>query len=222
MKKTKHTIYFIGGPARVGKTIISLKLIRQKHLIPISTDGIRAAMRKILIGESHVSVDHIEFKGNATFRRPGSLKPHKISFARKSKNEEDLAWIGVAGLIERYDARNVADILIEGIAVTPGRVHSLKLKNLKVRAAFVVYSNESHMKSILRYSKKNNDWVQTWIKEHGGDTSHVKKWIQKEIVKNASTEKQAHRFGYGYFDVTERPFKSHVQTVLRYLSSNKK
>ena len=219
MKKANHTIYFIGGLARVGKTIVSLKLIRRKHLVPISTDGIRAAMRKILIGESHVSVDQIEFHGKATFRRPGNLKQHKISFARKSKNEDDLAWIGVVGLIERYDYRNFTDILIEGIAVTPERVHKLKLKNLKIRAAFIGYNDESHLKSVLRYSKKKNDWVQTWIKEHGGDYSHVKDWIQKGILQNDVRRKQARGYGYGYFDITERPFNEHVRIVLRYLSS---
>lgn len=220
MKSRNHTIYFIGGPARVGKTIVSLQLIRRKDLIVVSTDGIRAAMRKILIGKSHVSVDRIEFHGKATFRRPGNLEPRTVTFRRTSRHEDDLAWIGVTGLIERFDYRNNTDVLIEGIAVTPERVHRLKLKNLKIRAVFIGYNNESHAGSILRYSEKNNDWVRTWIQEHGGDRSRVKDWVKKGIVKNNAVKRQARRFGYRYFDITERPFKQHTQAVLKYLCAN--
>jgi len=219
-KSHKHTVYFIGGPARVGKTIVAERIMRRKHLVIVSTDVIRAAVRKVLIGESRVSIEEINFKGKATFRRPGDLKVHKVTFEKSSDKDDELAWAGTLGLIETYDRKNNVDVLIEGIAVTPERVSRIKLKNLAIRAVFIGYGDESHADSVIAYSKKEGDWVQTWLKEHDGDDTNVKDWLRKGVVKSKRVEKLAKKFGYGYFDITKRPFKEQVQAVADYLLLN--
>ncbi|HEX4104082.1 MAG TPA: hypothetical protein VHZ04_01220 [Candidatus Paceibacterota bacterium] len=219
-KTKKHTLYLIGGPSRVGKSIIASEILRRRHLIAISTDGIRAAVRNVLVGESRVSVDRISFSVQAAFRRPGSLKVHKVHIVKKNQQQDDLAWQGVLGLVHAYDRGNRFDVLVEGIAVTPERVHRLakKLKNLKVKAAFVGYSNATHADAILAYAKEKKDWVHTWIKEQGRGDASVHEWVRKGIVKNAKLKRSARKFGYAYFNLSERPFNDHVRAVMRYFS----
>jgi 2-phosphoglycerate kinase len=218
MKKIeKHTVYFIGGPARVGKTTVAEKIMRRHPLIMLSTDGIRSAINNIFLGESHVSLEGISFKGTAAFRRPGSLKIYKKAFAKTNQDRDDLAWLGALGLIEAYDRANKIDVLVEGNAVTPERVHQLKLKNLTIRSAFIGYNNESHLSSILAYSKKKKDWIHRWIQEHDGDDTHVKKWVREKVARSVMIKKLAKKFGYGYFDVSKNPFNKHIRTVIDYL-----
>ena len=213
----KHVIYLIGGQTRAGKTIISRQIMRRKHLISVSTDVIGAVVKKVLIDESYVSIEKISFKGKVSLRRPGDLKIHKIIFEKNSDENDNLTWDGVLGLIETYDRKNNIDILIEGIAVTPERVSRLKLKNLSIKAVFVGYSNESHADAILKSSKKNKDWIQIWLKEHGGDESLVEDWVKEGIIKSKRVEKLAKKFGYKYFDITKRPFREYVKAVSDYL-----
>jgi 2-phosphoglycerate kinase len=216
-KKKKHILYVVGGLSRTGKTIVAGSIMRRKHLVVIPTDAIRAALRKVLIGESRVSVERISFRSAATYRRPGSLRKRRIVRVRKTKREDDLAWIGVRGLIETYDRKNMVDVLLEGIAITPERIGRLKLKNLKVRAVFLGYSSISHGAAMLAYSRRKHDWVNTWIKEHGGDESHVHEWVRKGISRSAAIEKAAKKFGYRYFDISRRPFKEQIGAAVDYL-----
>ena len=220
-KDPKHTIYFIGGPARSGKTTVAERIMRRKHFVVVSTDVIRAAVRKVLIGESRVSIEEINFKGKAVFRRPGDLKVHKVTFEKSPKESEDaLAWVGTLGIIETYDRKNNVDVLIEGIAVTPERVSKLKLKNMAIKAVFIGYGDKSHTAAILEHARKKEDWVHTWIKEHGGDDSRVEDWVRKGVARSKVVEKLAKKFGYGYFDITKRPFKEQVQAIADYLLLN--
>ena len=218
MKQEKrHTLYVIGGLARVGKTTIFAKLVQQRHAITIQSDAIRAGLRKVLIGESHVNVRKIHMKASGTFQRPGDLKMHKINHVIDTKDEDELAWIGITGLLETYDRNNRADVIIEGIAITPERLHALKLKNLKVRAVFIGYNNDSQLERMLAFAHKEKDWVWRTIQEHDGNTDHVVKWVREGIVKSRKLERGAKKFKYGYFDISAGPFKQHTEAVVKYL-----
>lgn len=217
MKKPQHTLYIIGGPARVGKTTIANVMMRRRPVILISTDTIRAGIKNLLIGELKGYPKKIGFKSTVAFLEQGSLKLRKKTFARSALSEDDLAWIGMQGIIQAYDRPDKSDLLIEGIAITPERIHALKLKSFIVKAAFIGYSDPSHVASILDYSQKKKDWVYKWIQERGGKTSDVNDWVKNGIVASAKMERSAKKFGYNYFDVTKRPFKKHVAAVLGYL-----
>jgi adenylate kinase family enzyme len=208
--KQKHTVYFIGGPGRVGKTTVAEEILRRKHLVVISSDAIRAGIRKVLI-------DEVSFKGKAKFRRPGDLRTHEIAFTRARMTDDELAWIGVIGLLEGYDRKNRVDVLVEGIVVTPEQVHRLKLKNLVTRAAFIGYTNESHLASILAYSKKEKDWVYKSIQDHGGSDAHLKPWARQEMAKSATMKKLAKKFGYKYFELSGQSFEQTTRAVADYL-----
>jgi 2-phosphoglycerate kinase len=215
--KQKHTVYFIGGPGRVGKTTVAGEILRRKHLVVIQSDAIRAGIRKVLIDESYVNIDEVSFKGKARFRRPGDLRTHEVAFARTRMTDDELTWIGILGLLEGYDRKNRFDVLVEGIVVTPEQIHRLKLKNLVTRAAFIGYTNESHLASILAYPKKEKDWVYKSIQEHGGSDAHLKPWARQEMAKSASMKKLAKKFGYKYFELSDQPFKKTIKAVVDYL-----
>jgi 2-phosphoglycerate kinase len=223
MKKTKHYLYVIGGPARVGKSTVADKVMRQKNLIMLSTDALRSAVDSIFLDQSPISLENIgmqkkfSFNGAITFQKSNTSKTSKLIFKRTNQDRDDLAWLAAVGLINAYDRSDNIDVLVEGNAVTPERVHQLKLKNLIVRAAFIGYNDESHLASILAYSKQNKDWIYKWIQEHKGDDAHIKQRAQGKIKKSIVIKKLAKKFGYGYFDVAKEPFRKHIDAVTSYL-----
>jgi hypothetical protein len=220
-KKRQHTLYVIGGVARTGKTTVLQKLMRRRGAVIVQTDGIRAAIRRALFGHAYLAVEKMRINVQATFHKPGSLKKYTIDRTQVPKGEDALAWEGVLGLIESYDRKNAADVIVEGVAATPERVHKLKLKNLRLCAVFIGYENVSHFQSVLAYANKKKDWVYTSIKEHGGDTAHIFQGVKDGIVKSRRIRKSAQRFGYGYFDVSTRRFREHVAEVLAYCAGSR-
>jgi 2-phosphoglycerate kinase len=214
--KKKHTLYLIGGPMRVGKTIIGMKMLRRKPMVALSTDGIRGANRSLLLGKPGAHVKEIRFACDAMVAGKNGKGLRAISFARKGMNQDDLAWESALGFIDSYDWADRVNLLIEGVAITPERVHRLKLRHLSLRAIFVGYSGESHAASIFAHADKKKDWVYEWLKK-GGDRAEVKDWVLGGISQSALFKKQAEKFGYGYFDLSLRPFREHVRAVLNYL-----
>lgn len=176
----------------------------------------------MLVGETKVYVDRISFRVAATYRLPGGKRLKRLVRSKKNQEKDDLAWNMASSLIKSYDRKNTADILVEGVAITPRRIWRLKLKNLNVRAVFLGYSHRSHAASIIEHSKKKRDWVYEWIQEHKGDESHVHQWVREGIKGSAAIEKAAKKYGYRYIDVTHRPFEKQVKTAIDYLLKTKK
>jgi hypothetical protein len=139
-----------------------------------------------------------------------------VDRAVRLKGEDELAWTAVKGIIETYDRKNIVDVLVEGLAATPERLHQLKLKNLRLKAIFVGYSKPSHAAAILNYTRAKRDWVSVWLKEQGGDISLLDKWVAKGIRKNKKLKRSAEKFGYRYFDLSTWPFKEHLKIATNY------
>lgn len=215
----KHNVYVIGGLPRTGKTIVFREMVRRCHAITIQTDAVRAAIRKVLVGESYVSVQKMRINVQATLGASGNSVAHAINRTQIPSGEDGLAWTGVLSLLETYDRDNATDVIVEGVAATPEHIHALALKNLSVRAAFIGYHNVAHFDKVLAYAHEKNDWVQASIDEHGGGTDHVKEWVHGGVAQSLELERIAEKLGYGYFDVSARPFDEHIEAVVAYLLS---
>ncbi len=212
--KDKQRLYVIGGPSRAGKTIVANKLAQQKSLINISTDTIRSIIRNQLSGITPGNI------GKVTFQVPTirAIENFSMEFTRNDGAEDENAWLGAIGIINFYDQKNEADILIEGVAVDyPKQVREIKLNNLDAKVAFVGYSNESVAQEIFNYSMENKDHVYADMQRFGKGIEHIINFVRNEIPKNLERKKQAQEFGYGYFDRNEMSFDKHTQAVIDYL-----
>ncbi len=217
MKDTQNKLYLIGGPARSGKTTILQKILRRKPICAVSSDSIREAARNIFVGESYISVDKLAFEGDATFRRPGEKISHQIHF-NQHPTEDELTWQAITGFINSYDRKN-REVLIEGVSITLKRILALKLQHLQIRAAFVGFTRDTHLKTIMAHSQKQNDWIQKVIQENDGDDSAVRTWFHKEVEENKQLKKAAEQHGYPFFDISAEPFETVTASVVDYLLS---
>lgn len=142
-----NNLYLIGGRSRAGKSTIARGLAQRQSLgVEIKTDYIRAAIRHVLVGEvPRKDINRVTFCGIATYQETDRPKNEgTVPIGRIDQGEDDLAWLGVLGLLlQIYDGKGV-DVLVEGVAITPERVYELqpKLKKLQIKnPAFIGYSN---------------------------------------------------------------------------------
>ncbi len=212
------TLYLIGGSPRAGKSTIATKVMQQLQIHTVSCDALRCATRNVLFGEPYVSVERIHFDGDVTFHRPGSLEQHRREFTYGTEHgEEELNWRAIEGVINHYD-RQGQDVMLEGVTITPERVHSLKLTSLDVAAVFVGFSSPGYADTILSHAKKNpKDWVNLAVQESGGDEQAFRGWVAEEVVASQQRREAAEGFGYGYFDLSASAFSEHVDNAATYL-----
>jgi len=194
-----NTLYLLGGAARSGKSTILNKLIQSVGVHAISTDALRAGMRKAILDESYITVDKLSFSGELIFRKPGEpgQPQHQKQFERMF-SEDEITWQTALGIVEHHD-RNNFSLALEGIAITPERVSALKLKNLKVKTVFVGFTDPAAFEYILNHSAHQQDWVYTVIhKEQGGNDATIRSWLTHEMEKSREISKQAQKFGYSF------------------------
>lgn len=214
-----NTLYLIGGSPRTGKSTVVEQILKERPMPFISTDALRFALRSALFNEPYVSVDELEFTGKAVFRRPGEQGSHSKQFS-KDIHEDALAWDAALGFIDFYD-RGDKPLLMEGMVITPERVHDLKLKKLSIRAVFLGYNDISHLTTILEHASSNSsNWINKLIAEKGGDTTYVKASVAQEVERNKVVAKLCAEYGYGYFDVTSQPFAEHTEDIKEFLRQN--
>jgi 2-phosphoglycerate kinase len=215
--KDMATLYVIGGPARCGKTSAMRQFLKKRPMYHIATDTVRFGVRYLLLKEAFVSVTNLNFVGQATFHRPGSLKKYTRRFAQRIDNENELAWQATIGMIDHFDRLN-KDLAVEGIYFKPRHIKMLKLKNLNVRAAFVGFTDKRHFRTILEHAKRDpEDWINLWLDEIKQDLNVVNRWIRKQIANSRTIKTEAKRCGFGYFDVTKKNYSKHVRDVCDYL-----
>lgn len=214
-----NTLYLIGGSPRSGKTTIFRKIVTQKPMLAITTDGLREAIRYTIIEESFATIKKLSFSGQATFHKAGENKDesHTKDFSYDI-DQEELTWKNIVGLVNYYDRPRGASIVIEGMAITPERVKSLSLKNLELKVVFLGFTDESHFEKIFEYSNINKDWIHKKINEEdGGDDSHVRKWLKETLEENKKMEALATEYGYSFFSPHEGDFDEYCDKVVKYL-----
>ena len=213
-----NNLYFIGGPPRTGKTTIMNSLIQERPMVAISFDVVEGGLRKALFGESFVDAKDLRISGEALLRTPGEKNQRPKKFNHQIGMGQ-LGWRAVIGQIEHYDMQlDNADLVVEGAGIMVGRVQELSLANFAIRAAFVGFTDEGYADVVLAQAKANpSDWLNIWLKETDGDETSIREMVAAGIKRSKTEAKAAAKYGYGFFDITKRPFEEHVKAVQEYL-----
>lgn len=129
----------------------------------------------------------------------------------------------IVGFINYYDRKPGISIIIEGTIITPARVSSLVLKHLKVRAAFLGFTETAHIEKIVQSAYNNQDWIYKKIMfEDNNDETAVRNYLQNEIHKNVNLAEEAKERGYAFFDTYADSFENSCAKVVTYLLDDSK
>ena len=141
-------IFLLGGPPRVGKSIISSKIRQKRAVSVVSTDTLGAVLENVLSPEE--APDLFVFgkfheipmaeRVKLIMKDPAEL----IDYVRK---ESYVVWKAVEAFIRRENDEG-RDALIEGVAVLPELIS--QLEDIPHRVVFVGNQGEKAGPSITR------------------------------------------------------------------------
>jgi len=204
-------IFLLGGPPRVGKSIISNE-IRQKHAVSVvSTDTLGAVLENVLSPES--APDLFVFgKFNKmpmaervkliTTKNPAEL----IDYVRK---ESHVVWKAVDAFIRRENDEG-RDALIEGVAVLPELVS--RLDNFPHRVVFIGNQGENHKENIKKSAEVNErDWMRDVSDQY---ISAFAMFVKR---MSAYIEQEAKKYGFEYIEMNNELFENVTEKVMKSL-----
>lgn len=151
-------ILLLGGPPRVGKSIISSK-IQQKYAISVvSTDTLGAVLENVLSPETMPDLFIFSrFNEIPMSERVKLIKDDPSEFIEYLRKESYVVWKAVEAFIRRENDEG-RDVMIEGVAVLPELVN--QIEDFPYRAVFIGNQRENHKENIKRSIEENkHDWM---------------------------------------------------------------
>ena len=199
-------IYLLGGPPRVGKSVISSEIRHQHAVSVVSTDTLGAVLETVL--DPQVAPDLFVF--SLFNERPIAERVELITedpstlvdFARR---EGRVVWRAVEAFARR-EVDEGRDVLIEGVAVLPELVS--RLDDIPYRAAFIGNQGQRHRENIKRFAEQHeHDWMRDVGDAYIGAFAMFVERMSHDIEQEATT------YGFRYIELDKRPFDGVAATV---------
>ena len=200
-------IYFLGGPPRVGKSIIA-KTITSKHGINVvSTDSLGAVLENVLDPELEPGLFIVNRFNEMCVQDRIDLMVKSTTERINYQIEENRAvWKAVVPFVQR-ERDEGRDVVVEGVAILPELVN--QLENVDFRVVFIGNQGNEHKENIKRSAQEiGHDWMQ--------DASDKYVEAFAVFVKEMSRyiEREAHIYGFNYIEISSKPFDDAVCQVV--------
>ena len=200
-------IYLLGGPPRVGKSIIS-KVITAKHGINVvSTDSLGAVLESVLNPEVEPGLFVFNrFNEMTSVDRMNLMVENTAELVGYVIEEGCAVWKAVNPFILR-ESEEGRDVVLEGVAILPELVS--QLENVDYRAVFVGNQGNEHKENIKKSAKQNeHDWMRCSSDEY------IDAFATFVVQMSSYIEKEAHKYGFEYIEMDKRPFNDAVSEVV--------
>jgi 2-phosphoglycerate kinase len=203
-------IFLLGGPPRIGKSIISSE-IRQKCAVSVvSTDTLGAVLENVLSPE--VTPDLFVFNKltemplseqvKFIMRNPAEL----IDYVRK---ESCVVWKAVEAFIRRENDES-RDILIEGVAILPEFMS--QLKDIPHRVVFIGNQGANHIENIKKSVEENDyDWMR------GVSDQYIDAFAMFVNRMSGYIEQETKKYGFKYIEMDKELFSDVTEDVMKSL-----
>ena len=203
-------IFLLGGPPRVGKSIISSE-IRQKHAVSVvSTDTLGAVLENVLSPEAAPDLFVFgKFNENAMVERVKLIMKDPAELIDYVRKESYVVWKAVEAYIRRENNEG-RDVLIEGVAVLPELMS--QLEDIPHRVVFIGNQGENHKENIKKSAEANErDWMREVSDQYIGAFALFVKRMSAYI------EQEARKYGFSYIEMAGRPFQDITGAVVESL-----
>lgn len=200
-------IYLLGGPPRVGKSIIS-KAITAKHGINVvSTDSLGAVLESVLDPEVEPGLFVFNrFNEMTSVDRMNLMVENTAELVGYVIEEGCAVWKAVNPFVLR-ESEECRNVVLEGVAILPELVS--QLENVDYRAVFVGNQGNEHKENIKKSAKQNeHDWMRCSSDEY------IDAFATFVVQMSSYIEKEAHKYGFEYIEMDKRPFNDAVSEVV--------
>jgi 2-phosphoglycerate kinase len=206
-------IFLLGGPPRVGKSIISSEIQQKRALSVVSTDTLSAVLENVLSPEA--APDLFVFgkfhempmaeRVKLIMKDPAEL----IDYVRK---ESHVVWKAVEAFIRREDDEG-RDVLIEGVAILPELMS--QLEDIPHRVVFIGNQGGNHKENIKKSAEENEyDWMRDVSDQYIGAFAMFVKRMSGYI------EQEAKKYGFKYIEMDKALFGDITEDVMKSLGLN--
>ncbi len=203
-------IYFIGGPPRVGKSIIARAITTKHGIGAVSTDSLGAVLETVLDPEAEPGLFAI-----SRFNEMAEADRIRLLVKNTTKRidyqiEESLAvWRAVKPFVLREQDEG-RDLVVEGVAVLPELV--AQLEGVGYRVVFVGNQSHKQQENIKRAANANeHDWMRRASDEY------IDAFAAFVVAMSRYIEKEARRYGFEYFEMGRKLFNDAVNEVVALL-----
>jgi len=199
-------IYFLGGPPKVGKSIISKAITRKYGINVVSTDSLGAVIENILDPEIVPELFVINrFNELAESDRIQMLIENAMERINLQKKENRAVWKAVKPFIQREDDEG-RDVMIEGVAVLPEFANQLEA--IDYRAVFIGNQGNDHKENIRKGANENDhDWMRYASDEY------IEAFAFFVAKMSGYIKAEAHKYGFEYIEMDNIPFPDVVDRI---------
>lgn len=203
-------IYFIGGPPRVGKSIIAQAITTKHGISAVSTDSLGAVLEAVLNPEAEPGLFAISrFNEMAEADRIRLMVRNTTRRIDYQIEESVAVWRAVEPFVLR-EQNEGRDLVVEGVAVLPDLV--AQLEGVGYRVVFVGNQGHKQQENIKRSAKENkHDWMR-----HASD-EYIDAFAAFVVAMSSYIEKEAHRYRFEYVEMDREPFSDAVAEVVALL-----
>jgi 2-phosphoglycerate kinase len=200
-------IGFIGGPPRVGKSIIAEAVTRERGIGNVATDSLGAVLETVLSPESEPDlfvVSRLNEMPEADRIRLMTENPaRRIEYQIL---ESRAVWRAVVPFVLREQEEG-RSLVVEGVAVLPELV--ARLEGIDYRAVFLGNQGLSHNENIKRGAI---EWEHDWMRQ--ASEEYIGAFAAFVAQMSGYIEKEARKYGFDYVEMDRRPFGDAVAEVV--------
>jgi 2-phosphoglycerate kinase len=205
--------YFIGGPPRVGKTILAFALANEIRGHVVSTDSIRNAAKKACIDKDS---DLFIINRTENITESEWLKNHldhpEISVDYQNR-ESRAVWPSVVSFCNSFCEDDAVHIL-EGVAILPSLV--AEMKNKPAHVAFVGNTNAKHLQAMLKHSEDYPD--KDWMAQLKYSPKRIEGMANFVRTMSLYLKAEAEKYGFSYYEISDDDFKGSIANIVDTLS----
>ncbi len=200
-------ICFIGGPPRVGKSVIAEAITRERGIGSVATDSLGVVLEAVLSPESEPGLFVVsrlnEMPEADRIRLMAENPARRIEYQIE---ESKAVWRAVVPFVLREQEEG-RSLVVEGVAVLPELV--ARLDGVEFRAVFLGNQGTTHNGNIKRGAiEREHDWMRHASEEY------VDAFAVFVTQMSGYIENEARTYGFDYVEMDERPFRDGVAEVV--------
>lgn len=207
--KALERTYFIGGPPRVGKSILAYSLAQKINGHVVSTDSIRSAAKRACPDkESDL------FILNRTENVPEKqwLKDHLETprvVVDYQNRESSAVWPSVVSFCKTF-CDDSAKHIVEGVALLPSLV--AEMRHQPKHVIYVGNTSEDHVEAMLEYARKNPE--QDWMAAMNYSDERIKGIATFVKTMSIYFKREAENYGFPYYEISNSYFEDSIQKIV--------
>lgn len=202
--------YFIGGPPRVGKSILAFAVADSLHGHVVSTDSIRNAAKKSC---SDKESDLFVINRTENVSEDNWLKNHldnpKVTVEYQNR-ESQAVWPSVVSFCNSFCEDDAVHV-VEGVAIIPSLVAQMESRPAHV--VFVGNTSSLHLKSMIEYAERFPE--KDWMKAMGYTPKRFEGMANFIQQMSLYFKTEAEKYGFQYYEINDTNFEDSVKQIVQ-------